>query len=52
MSQQITDYIEVGPGKVLRGLVRLSCSDPAVRIHNVTDTRSLERCVEALDNTG
>lgn len=44
MRQGITDYIEVGPGKVLRGLVRLSCLDPAVRIHNVTDLRSVERC--------
>ncbi|MCU0661584.1 MAG: ACP S-malonyltransferase [Myxococcota bacterium] len=48
MRQGVTDYIEVGPGKVLRGLVRLSCNDPAVRIHNVTDLRAVARCVEEI----
>lgn len=47
MSRGITDYVEVGPGKVLRGLVRLSCADPGVRVHNVTDLRSLDRCMDA-----
>ena len=44
----ITDYVEIGPGKVLRGLVRLNCDDPAVQVHNVSDQRSFERMLKAL----
>jgi [acyl-carrier-protein] S-malonyltransferase len=44
----ITDFVEIGPGKVLRGLVRLNCPDATVRVHNVSDLRSLERTLKAL----
>ena len=46
---EITDYVEIGPGKVLRGLIRLNLPDPDVRVHNVSDLRSLDRLVTALD---
>jgi [acyl-carrier-protein] S-malonyltransferase len=39
----ISDFVEIGPGRVLRGLVRLNASDPSVAVHNVSDVRSLER---------
>ena len=44
----ITDFIEIGPGKVLRGLVRLNLEDPAIRVHNVSDLRSLDRTLKAI----
>jgi [acyl-carrier-protein] S-malonyltransferase len=44
----ITDFIEIGPGKVLRGLVRLNCPDATVRVHNVSDRRSLERTLKVV----
>lgn len=44
----ITDFVEIGPGRVLRGLVRLNLSDPAIAVHNVSDLRSLERTTAAL----
>ncbi len=44
----ITDFVEIGPGKVIRGLVRLNLPDPSVRVHGVADVRSLRRTVEAL----
>ncbi len=44
----ITDFIEIGPGKVLRGLVRLNCPGATVRVHNVSDLRSLERTLKAV----
>ena len=47
---EITDYVEIGPGKVLRGLVRLNHPDPATRVHNVSDLRSCERTVRSLQN--
>jgi [acyl-carrier-protein] S-malonyltransferase len=46
---EITDFVEIGPGKVLRGLIRLNLPDPDVRVHNVSDLRSLDRLVTALD---
>ena len=46
---EITDFVEIGPGKVLRGLIRLNLPDPEVRVHNVSDLRSLDRLVTALD---
>ncbi len=42
----VTDFVEIGPGKVLRGLVRLNCSDPDIAVHNVSDLRSLKRTLE------
>jgi len=45
---EVTDYVEIGPGRVLRGLVRLNCTDLAVRVHNVSDLRSCDRAIEAL----
>jgi [acyl-carrier-protein] S-malonyltransferase len=44
----ITDFIEIGPGKVLRGLTRLNCKDTAPVVHSVSDRRSLERTLKAL----
>lgn len=44
----VTDFVEIGPGRVLRGLVRLNLLDPAVRVRGVSDRRSAERAVEAL----
>jgi [acyl-carrier-protein] S-malonyltransferase len=44
----ITDYVEIGPGRVLRGLVRLNLPDRDVAVHNVADRRSLERALAAL----
>jgi [acyl-carrier-protein] S-malonyltransferase len=44
----VTDFIEMGPGKVLRGLVRLNCPDATVRVHSVSDLRSLERTLKAV----
>jgi [acyl-carrier-protein] S-malonyltransferase len=45
---EITDFVEIGPGRVLRGLVRLNTRDPAIRVHNVSDLRSLDRTVKVL----
>ncbi len=43
-----TDFVEIGPGKILRGLVRLNNDDPSINVHNVSDRRSLERVVSHL----
>jgi [acyl-carrier-protein] S-malonyltransferase len=45
---KVTDFVEIGPGSVLRGLVRLNLPDPAIRVHGVSDTRSAERTAVAL----
>ena len=45
---KVTDYVEIGPGNVLRGLVRLNLPDPGIRVHGVTDLRSAERTAVAL----
>ena len=44
----IRDLVEIGPGKVLRGLVRLNDESPDISVHNVSDLRSLERTISAL----
>ncbi len=44
----VTDFIEIGPGKVLRGLIRLNHPDPEVKVHNVSDERSLMRTLNVL----
>jgi [acyl-carrier-protein] S-malonyltransferase len=44
----ITDFIEIGPGKVLRGLVRLNRKDAAIKVHGVSDRRSMERTLKAV----
>ncbi|MDD5307119.1 MAG: ACP S-malonyltransferase [Deltaproteobacteria bacterium] len=48
VGMEVTDFVEIGPGKVLRGLVRLNHPDPSVSVWNVSDLRSLERAAEAL----
>jgi len=44
----VTDFVEIGPGRVMRGLVRLNLPDPALRVHGVSDRRSAERAAAAL----
>ncbi|MBW2276274.1 MAG: ACP S-malonyltransferase [Deltaproteobacteria bacterium] len=44
----VTDFVEIGPGRVLRGLVRLNLPDPSVRVLGVSDRRSAERAAAAL----
>lgn len=45
---RVTDFVEIGPGSVLRGLVRLNLPDPGLRVHGVPDLRSAERTAVAL----
>jgi [acyl-carrier-protein] S-malonyltransferase len=45
---KVTDFVEIGPGNVLRGLVRRNLPDPALRVHGVSDLRSAERTAVAL----
>ncbi len=45
----IRDFVEIGPGKVLRGLVRLNDSNAGISVHNIFDLRSLSRVVCALN---
>jgi [acyl-carrier-protein] S-malonyltransferase len=45
---QITDIVEIGPGRVLRGLLRLNNREATWRVHNVSDLRSLDRVAETL----
>jgi [acyl-carrier-protein] S-malonyltransferase len=42
----VTRMVEVGPGKVLSGLVRRI--DPSVKVHNVEDAESLAKTVAGL----
>jgi [acyl-carrier-protein] S-malonyltransferase len=44
----ITDFVEIGPGKILRGLIRLNSKDSDIAVHNVSDMRSLDRTVGLL----
>jgi [acyl-carrier-protein] S-malonyltransferase len=44
----VTDLVEIGPGKVLRGLARLNPATAALRVHGVSDLRSLERAAAEL----
>jgi [acyl-carrier-protein] S-malonyltransferase len=44
----VTDFVEIGPGRVLRGLVRLNSTDPSLRVLNVSDRRSADRAAAAL----
>ena len=46
----IRDFVEIGPGKVLRGLVRLNDETPSISVHNISDLRSLDRAVSALQD--
>jgi [acyl-carrier-protein] S-malonyltransferase len=46
MSQGVSTFVEVGPGRVLSGLVRKI--DREVRVFNVEDVDSLEKTVEVL----
>lgn len=49
-----TVFVEIGPGRVLRGLVRLATEGGGldVEVHSVSDRRSLERTVKALEGAG
>jgi [acyl-carrier-protein] S-malonyltransferase len=49
--RKVTDFVEIGPGSVLRGLVRLNLPDPEIRVHGVSDLRSAERTAVALLST-
>ena len=46
IEEGVDTFIEVGPGKVLSGLVRRT--DPSVAIFNIQDSESLESTVKAL----
>jgi [acyl-carrier-protein] S-malonyltransferase len=48
LEKGITDFVEIGPGKVLRGLVRLNTAAPSLAVHNVSGLKSLERTLEQL----
>jgi [acyl-carrier-protein] S-malonyltransferase len=48
LALNIRDFVEMGPGKVLRGLVRLNDKSEDISVHNVSDIRSLTRAVSAL----
>jgi [acyl-carrier-protein] S-malonyltransferase len=43
----VTVFVEIGPGRVLRGLVRLNDPRPDVVVYNVSDLRSLDRVCTA-----
>ena len=47
-AEGITDLVEVGPGRVLRGLARLNVRDPDVRAHGASDARSADATAKAL----
>jgi [acyl-carrier-protein] S-malonyltransferase len=47
----VTDFVEIGPGRVLRGLIRLNSADPKIAVHNVSDLRSLNRVVQELSKS-
>lgn len=49
ISAGVDTFIEVGPGKILGGMIRKI--DKYVQIFNVEDTKSLERTKEAMKNT-
>ena len=42
----VTDFVEVGPGKTLAGLVKKTL--PGVSIHRVEDAETLQATVDAL----
>ena len=48
ISAGVDTFIEIGPGKVLSGLIKKINSD--VNIYNISDKESLEACVEILKN--
>ncbi|HUT78953.1 MAG TPA: ACP S-malonyltransferase [Polyangia bacterium] len=44
----VMDLVEIGPGKVLRGLARLNPATASLRVHGVSDLRSLDRAAAEL----
>jgi [acyl-carrier-protein] S-malonyltransferase len=48
IQMEIETFVEIGPGRVLRGLVRLNDTRSDIVVHNVSDLRSLERAAAAL----
>ena len=48
IDQQVDAFVEVGPGRVLTGLLKkIRPQAPAARIHNVMDLKTLEKFLEA-----
>ncbi|MFQ5559739.1 MAG: ACP S-malonyltransferase [Nitrospinota bacterium] len=50
VSQGVTQFVEIGPGKVLSGLVRRI--DRGVKVYSVSNESSLLKTVEAIENDG
>ncbi len=49
IQQQVTDFVEVGPGKVLSGLIKkILPADYPAKIHNVNSLKMLEAYIEDL----
>ena len=48
VAQGVTTFVEVGPGKVLSGLVKAIYRDAA--LFNVEDVASLQKTIESLKN--
>jgi [acyl-carrier-protein] S-malonyltransferase len=49
LGQGVTDFIEIGPGKALSGMVKKI--DKSARIHNIEDSSSLQQTLTSLQAT-